>query len=103
MKTVSIPLASVKGPSVEMVILLLDTIQDSVGEHSDIFEYSIDDALLRIHEDIDDTIQVISGTFPEALSIEYILVFNGTNCDFLPGNDFTDDVAQIMKDMLTQP
>ena len=100
MKTMSIPLSAVLGPSQEMVVALLNVVVKAVSDHSDVFEYSIDDALNRIHEDVDFGINVISANYPDATNVEYMMVYNGSNCDFMPCNDYTQQVVDIMKALI---
>jgi len=103
MRTISIPLALVRGPSIDMVIEILQAIQDSVTEHSDIFEYSVEEALTRIHQDIDDAIIDTAETYPNAINMDYMMVYNGVACDFLPCNEYTDEVVNIMQGILGEP
>jgi len=85
-----------------MVAALIDVIVKAVSDHSDIFEYSIDDALTKIHDDIDFHIAVMADNYSEVSDIEYIMVYNGTNCDFTPCNDYTQLVVDTMRTMIDQ-
>lgn len=103
MKTVNIPLSAILGPSREMVESLLLVVVDSVAKYSDVFEYSVEDALTKIHDEIDHGIDVLSGAYSDIKNVEYIMVFQGTNtCDFMPCNDFTQDVVDIMTIILDE-
>lgn len=90
------------GPSREMVVSLLNSVIKAVSDHSDVFEYSIDEALIRIHEDIDFKIDILSADYPDVTAIEYTMVYNGVTCDMVPCNDYTQEVVDLMKDMIDQ-
>jgi hypothetical protein len=94
-------MSAILGPSKEMVEALLEIVVDSVSKYSEVFEYNIEDALLKIHNEVDRGIDIIAGAYPEANNVEYIMVYQGGHvCDFMACNDFTQEVVDVMKVIL---
>lgn len=99
MRTLEIPFSRIVGPSDEMITSLYEVIVDAIANNSEVFDYSIDDGLIRVHQEIDDSIQVLALDFPEILGIDYVLSFNGHTCDFVPCNDYCQLVGERMKEL----
>lgn len=83
-----------------MVVSLLNIVVNAISDHHDIFEFSIDEALQRVHEDIDGGIEILKLDYPDLKDLEYVMVYNGDTCDFNPCNDYSQQVVDIMKGLI---
>lgn len=103
MDTVSTPLAMVKGPSKEMVNSFVTLLMDAINTHCDYFDIDEDETILRIMCDVDDGIETLSGLYPDMMGLEFDLTYDGAACNFIPLNDYTEQVALIMQNMVNIP